>query len=167
MSLFWQTVTNLSDNETTLRRRRFGVIEMRDGRFNKITLRPFPKLISEIEARWIGRWVHRNTEGDRCWLYYNQPLGSHNYLSLQYLVSSRHCSMASARGALAVLDRVAQIKNTAAIVCHGNELFSDRLPERWGWERHMLDYPGRHFIKRFYGDFSRAMSPERYLTPSN
>ena len=159
----WQSVTNVHRDRDVLRRRRFGVIAMCNGRLAAVKLRPYPKFVSHWEAQWIGGWFHSHALGDRCWLYYNQPWGSPNYLALQYLVSTSQCSLASARGALAILDWIAQLKQSSAIVCQGNDHFDERLPQRWGWEPHMLDFPGKHFIKRFYGDFSQVQDVAKYL----
>ena len=162
----WQSVRDLTEGETLLRQRRFGVIEMQAGKLIRIGLRPLPKLISVWEVNWLGGRTHRHTTGDRCWLYYNQPWGSPNYLALQYLVSSGDCTLATVRGALAILEHIARLKDSLALVCQGNALFSDRLPIRWGWEPHLLDFPGKHFIKRFYGDFSSIPPLERYVHSS-
>jgi len=39
------------------------VIEVRDGRLREIRFRPFPKLISGLEAGWLGRWRHGRRPG--------------------------------------------------------------------------------------------------------
>jgi hypothetical protein len=49
------------------------------------------------------------------------------------------------------------IKRSDALLCDVlNERISDRLLQRWGWERHVLDSPRRHHIKRFYGEYPPA-----------
>jgi hypothetical protein len=148
----FQTVTNLTEQAAVLRDRRYGVVEMSSGRLVGIHLRPWPKLISLAEVWCFGGSAHHRVRGDRCWLYYNQPLSCPNYLALPYVVSSREGSLASFRGALLVLDEIARIKRTDAIVCDvTNARISNRLMNRWGWERHVLHSPRRHYIKRFYG----------------
>ena len=58
-----------------------------------------------------------------------------------------------------VLDAIAELKHINAIVCHvTNERITDRLLHRWGWEEHCQDWPGRHFIKRFYGNYPTIKS---------
>ncbi len=53
------------------------------------------------------------------------------------------------RQAALVLDEIAEIKGSWAIVCHAmNPRISDRLFARWGWEPHCAGERGRHFIKR-------------------
>ena len=57
--------------------------------------------------------------------------------------------------ALLVLDEIAKLKRTDAIVCEvSNWRISDRLLTRWGWESHLGESRRRHFIKRFYGDYT-------------
>jgi hypothetical protein len=139
-------------------RRRFGVIEMRNGRLERISLRPWPKSSSLLEARAWGRWLHERQPGNRCRLYYNQPWGCPGFLALRYVVSSRDCTLATFRGALAVLDEIARLKHSEAIVCQAsNSRISDRLLTRWGWQPHTADRRSRNFIKRFYGDYSAAL----------
>jgi hypothetical protein len=58
-----------------------------------------------------------------------------------------------------VLDEIARIKQTDAIVCDvRNARISDRLLRRWGWESHVPQSRRRHFIKRFYGEYPDTRS---------
>jgi hypothetical protein len=153
MRLPFETVVDPLAETETLRARRFGVIEMVDGKLQSIRLRPWPKGSSMVEARWWGQWQHKHRRGDRCLLYYNQPWGSPNYLALQYVVSTRDCRWATFVAALAVLDEIAQIKQSDAIVCDAcNQRFSDRMMDRWGWQP-LGSGLRRTFIKRFYGQY--------------
>ena len=150
----WETTTDLQAGEEILRRRRYGVIEVRDRHLAGIHFRPYPKVISLAEAFCLGKWNHHSLSGDRCWLYYNQPLGHSNFLAVKYIVSSRDCTFATLKAAMTVLEEVARIKNTDAALCHiTNRKISDRLLAREGWERHCLNSFGRHYIKRFYGEY--------------
>ena len=150
----WESITDLRAGEPALRRRRYGVIEAVDARLSGIHLRPWPKMISLPEALWLGRWNHQRLPGDRCWLYYNQPLGHSNFLAVKYIVSARDCSFATLKAAMTVLEEVARIKNSDAALCHiTNGKISDRLLAREGWDRHCLNSYGRHYIKRFYGEY--------------
>jgi hypothetical protein len=151
---FWQTVSDLHSQRDLLRRRRFGVIEMQAGRFSRIALRPLPKLVSDWESRWMGARYHRRAVGDRCWLYYNQPLGHSNFLAIKYMISARDCTFATARAAMTVLEEIARLKGSDAALCDvSNQRISARLLAREGWEQHCLASPRRHFIKRYYGDY--------------
>jgi hypothetical protein len=153
MRLF-ENVTDLASGAETLRRRRYGVIEVADGRFRRVALRPWPKIISGPEILLLGSWHHRRRSGDRIRIYYNQPLRFPNFLVLRYAVSSRRTSMGTLCRALDVLDEVARLKQSDAILCDAaNWRISTRLAARWGWEPHCPSRWHRHFIKRLYGVF--------------
>lgn len=137
-----------------LRRRRYGVIDVRGGRLHRITLRPFPKFVSWPDLTVFGARQHRNRRGDQCLLFYNQPRASSNYLALKYVVSYRDATLATFRGALQVMDAIAALKRSDAIVCDAANLrISDRLAVRWGWEHHCPARWHRNLIKRFYGTY--------------
>jgi hypothetical protein len=154
MFRLWETIHELSAGAAVLRRRRYGVIEVADGRLERVRLRPFPKLISLLGVR-LDNWLcHGRRSGDRCWLYYNQPRSCSNFLALTHVVSTAGASYRTFRLAVNVLDEIARIKRTDAIVCHvANDRISDGLLRRWGWERHAPRLPGRNYIKRFYGQY--------------
>lgn len=148
----FETVTDFFGQAEVLRRRRYGVIDVRGGRLHRIVLRPWPKLVSWPDLTVLGAWQHQHRPGDRCLLYYNQPRRSSNYLALKYVVSYRDATLATFRGALQVLDAIAKLKRTDAIVCDAANLrISDRLATRWGWEPHCPARWHRNLIKRFYG----------------
>jgi hypothetical protein len=151
---FFETITDLLAGAETLKRRAYGVIEMVDGRFDRIYLRPFPKIISAPEIVLFGNRYHRRAQGDRLWLYYNQPRRYPNFLALKYIVSTRHASMKSLTRALEALDYIAQLKHSDALLCDvGNWRISTKLLSRWNWEPHCSSRWHRHYIKRFYGDY--------------
>jgi len=148
-----QSVNLVSEDAEIIRRRRYGVIKMSRGRFVSILFKPWPKVVSLPEV-WLGRGFHRLGSDDRCWLFFNEPKSCPGYLSVPYVVSSKGGTLASFHGALEVLDEVARIKRSDAIVCEvSNPGISDRLLARWGWERHVPTSRRRHFIKRFYGEY--------------
>ena len=70
-----------------LRAGRCGIIEVCDGRLQAIHLRPWPKVISALEIETISLRYHENRPGDRCLLYYNQPLRYPNFLALKFVIS--------------------------------------------------------------------------------
>jgi len=155
MWLLFQTVGDLREEADILRRRPYGVIEMVDERLAGIHLRPWPRVISAAEVRWLGGRFHQHRPGNRCLLYYNQPWGFRNFLTLKYVVSSRDATLRTFRGALVILDEIARIKQSDAALCEASNLrISDRLLNRCGWRRHVPDSDRRHFIKRFYGEYS-------------
>jgi hypothetical protein len=148
----FQTVTDLLAGAELLRRRRYGVIEFCDGRLRRVRLRPFPKIVSTPGIILFGGWYHRRWPGDRIWIYYNQPWQFRNFLVLQYVVSARQTSVATLCRGLAVLDEIARLKQSDAILCEvSNWRISADLLGRAGWVRHCPSRWHRHYIKRFYG----------------
>ena len=130
------------------------MIDVRDGQLAAIHVRRFPKIVSALEIEWLGRRRHNNSPGDRCRLYYNQPRRHGNYLALVYVVSDRDCTFASFRRAVELLDEVARVKQSDAILCDvWNLRISDRLLARWGYEPHKPQRWHRNHIKRFYGAY--------------
>ena len=66
-------------------------------------------------------------------------------------------TLATMLGALAVLDEIARIKQSDAILTDAaNFRISDRFLRRQGWERHTKARYHRNYIKRFYGEYSRV-----------
>jgi hypothetical protein len=58
-------------------------------------------------------------------------------------------------GSMAVLDEIARIKRSDAILTDAaNFRISDRFLRRQGWERHTKARYHRNYIKRFYGEYS-------------
>lgn len=155
-----ETITDLADGAETLRRRRYGVIEAADGRLCSVRLRPFPKIVSIFEPLLIGRWRHRHTHGDRVRLYYNQPRRISNFLVLKYMESTRDASFGTVVRAMAVLDEIARLKGSDALLCDvTNRRISEKLLSRWGWTPHCPARLHRNFIKRFYGSYQSPPKP--------
>jgi hypothetical protein len=149
---FFERITDLAAGVEMLRQRAYGVIETVDGRFRRITLRPFPKIISGAEIFLMGRGFHRRARGDRLWLYYNQPRRFPNFLVLKYAVSSQNASFGSLARALDVLDYIARLKQSDAVLCDAsNRRISAKVLGRRGWVPHCPSRWHRHYIKRFYG----------------
>ncbi len=147
-------IDSIKPNEKIIRHRPYGVIETRNGRFSSIRFRPWPKLVSATEAAIWGAIKNNSTSHDRCQIYFNQPIGHRKFIALKYIESSTGTTLATLWRAMQTLDEVARIKRTDAILGHvTNQRISDRLMERWGWERHLTKNKGRHFIKRFYGKY--------------
>jgi len=151
MPLF-ETVTDLTAGGDVLRRRSYGVIEAADGRFRQVVLRPFPALVSAPDILLIGGLAHRRRAGDRIRFYYNQPRRFPGFLVLKYAESARNTSMTTVTRALAVLDEIARLKQSDALLCDvANGRITAKLASRWGWEPHRPSWFHRHYIKRFYG----------------
>jgi hypothetical protein len=159
MRRLFETVSDLDAQAETIRTRRYGVIELCEGRVVAVHLRPWPKLVSLVGLLW-GQAYHKYIGGDRMWVYYNQPARWPNFLAVKFVVSSRNTSWATARRALAVLDDIAQIKRSDALLCDAaNFRLSPRLLAREGWERHTSSRWHRNYIKRFYGSYPRLWMP--------
>jgi hypothetical protein len=151
MSLL-RTITDLSRDADSLGRRPYGVIEVAQGRFCRVILRPFPKVVSLPGVVLIGGWRHRRCAEDRIRLYYNQPRRAANFLVLKYVQSGRKTTLATLVRGLAVLDEIARLKASDALLCDvSNRRISSRLLRRYGWEPHCPAWFHRHYIKRFYG----------------
>jgi hypothetical protein len=151
MPLF-ETVTDLQEGAEKLRRRPYGVIEVVDGRFHQVVLRPFPKIVTAPGILLIGGWRHEHRQGDRIRLFYNQPRRFGNFLVLKYIESDRNTSLATLNQAMAALDEIARLKGSDALLCDvSNWRISTKLIGRWGWEPHNPSRYHRHYIKRFYG----------------
>jgi len=157
MPLF-QAVTDLTRHAEAIRRRRYGVIEVVDGSFRRILLRPFPTILVGPEVLWLGQWMHQRRAGDRLLLYYNHPRRFPNFLALIYALSARRTSVRSVHVALEVLDEVARVKKSDALLCDAsNWRISERFMQRYGWVPHCPTSGWhRHFIKRFYGKYPAA-----------
>jgi hypothetical protein len=149
---FFTRITDLDAGAELLRRRAYGVIEMVDGRLSQVRFRPYPKIISAPKIAFFGNLFHGRACGDRLWLYYNQPRRFPNFLVLKYIVSARDTSFGSVARALDVLDYIARLKHSDALLCEAaNRRISARLIGRWGWVPHCPSSRHRHYIKRFYG----------------
>jgi hypothetical protein len=160
----FQTVYDLEQESNTIRRRAYGVIEVADGKFQHIRLRPWPKLISTMEINLTAGLKTNRIEKDICRCYYNQPFFHSRFLTLMYIQSSLATTRNTLVTTLNVLDTVARIKQSNALLTEvTNQRVSDRAMIRWGWERHCLNSKHRHFIKRFYGTHPESWyaSPER------
>ncbi|MEX2119456.1 MAG: hypothetical protein WD847_07665 [Pirellulales bacterium] len=147
--MYFETVTDLAEQAERLRVRRYGVIEVVGARLRAVRLRPFPKLASLAGAALLGHWFHERRLGDRCLLYYNQPRRFPNFLALQYLLSARRTRLATVLSALAVLDEIARLKRSEALLCDASNVrLSDRVLARYGWQPHCPSRWHRNFIKR-------------------
>lgn len=154
MSIRTAPITDLNADSERLERRSHGIIVTSAGRLEAIHLRPWPKLVSLPEIWPVGPRYHARGSGDRCRLYFNQPRRMPNFLALKYVVSTEGTSYATCLAALAVLDAVAQIKGSDAIVCDAaNFRLSDRLLARLGWQPHKPQRWHRNYIRRFYGTY--------------
>jgi hypothetical protein len=160
MAALWKTLSDLSSGAEELRRWRYGVIDVRRGQLHNIQLRHWPKMVSLASVVW-GQWYHKHMPGDRMRLYFNQPIMHPNFLALKFAISAKHTTWATAHRALLVLDEIAQIKQSDALLCDAaNFRLSPRMLAREGWQPHAASRWHRNYIKRFYGDFPRLWLPQ-------
>jgi len=162
LSSLFQTVTDVDADKEIIRRRAYGMIEVRDQSLHAIHFRPYPKLISIAEIKWANYWKSRSTNEsrpDRVVLYFNQPIMHRNFLSLNYFVSDSNSTLASIAVCLSVLDYIAMVKRTDAILTEiTNPRIKDRHLSHFGWETYLEKSSKRNWIKRFYGQY-----PERFV----
>ena len=154
MGRFIQTIHDLRSSQERLASKPYGVIVAEQGVFQSVQIRPFPKLSSLAETLWIGGFSHRRIQRDRVQVFYNQPLRHPNFLVAKYAVSEFGTTLATLRAAFKAFNEIARIKQVDAILCHiVNRRITDRFMQYWGFERHRLSAKGRHYIRRFYGEF--------------
>ncbi len=144
-----------------LRRWRCGRIVMQAGRLVEIQHRLTCGSVSVAQVWWQAKYG-RNDD-DICWLDYHQPFGMHGFLTLDYIRSGTLAGYKSFIGACHVLDEIAKVRGASAIVAHvTNGNISDRLLTRLGWQQHMTQWSGRHWIRRFYNGFPET-NLHRYI----
>jgi len=140
-----------------------GRVTMADGQLVQIRCGVIPRRVS-VARVWMETKLRSNRH-DRCNLHYHSPLFA-QYLSLDYVLSSRQTRLATFRGACQMLDEIARLRSAVAIFAHVSTMeISDRLLLRWGWQRHLLSARGRHWVKRFYNGYP-VIELERYLAQS-
>lgn len=157
----WQTLPRL-------RQTRSGMIDVRQGRLERIALRSRPALVTLADAWLLGRLRHRFAHGDRCRLIYAQFPGVDEYLTLQLCVSHRDATIATLHRGWTVLQQIAELKGCAGVVAQiTNPRLSDRVLARYGWQRHCLHWPGRHFIFRLEQSGGTASHPRLWAASSS
>ncbi len=145
-------VSHVAHGAGLLRQRSCGRIVTSGGRLEAVYGRWWPHLGNMLQVLWDVNL--RTMPADRCELYYHQPLSSPGFLTLSYVHTGPATSLATLYAATLVLDEIARLRQAQALVAHlTNDRISDRLMNRWGWQPHCLQWSGRHFIKRFYGEF--------------
>ena len=156
MNRWFEIATDLTKDAELLRRRRFGVIETVEGDLRQIRLRPFPTFASLAGVLFSGERQHARQVGDRCLIYYNQPFRAPKFLAVVYAISTRRTTYRTFYAATRVLDEIARLKGSDALLCDiGVSRISDRLMRRWGWEPHCPQRWHRDYIKRFYGKYPK------------
>ena len=141
-----------------------GRIVMRDGKLVAIRKRHWAATASIARVWFQTRFKPGNS--DQCVLdYRSSRLGG--LMVLDYIRSGPKTRLATVRGACQILDEVARLRQSVAILAHvSTGAISDRLLTRWGWEPHATNLAGRHWIKRFYGQYP-SVTTERYVIKSS
>lgn len=135
-----------------LRLWRCGQIVTDAGKLVTIRHRPWP-CAGSVAQVWLHARVTRWND-DRCVLDYHQPLGMRGVLTVDLIRSGERAQYQTFSAAVHLLDEVARIRKCKALVANvSNASLSDRLMTRFGWERHLEHWPGRHWIKRFYDGY--------------
>lgn len=138
-----------------IRRWRYGRIVMQAGRLVEVQRRLTCGSASVAQVWWQAKYG-RNDD-DICWLDYHQPFGMPTFLTLDYIRAGSLAGYKTFAGACHVLDEIARIRGSNAIVAHvTNHNISDRLLSRLGWEQHMEQWSGRHWIRRFYDGYPES-----------
>lgn len=144
-----------------IRRWRCGRIVMRGGQLVEIQRRLYVGSVSVAQVWWQSKYGRGND--DSCWLDYHQPIGMPGFLTLDYVHSGTSAGYKSFIGAVHVLEEIARVRGASAIVAHvTNRNISDRFMRRVGWEQHLTQWRGRHWIRRFYDGYPNSCL-ERYL----
>ena len=134
---------------------------MQNGHLLHIKKRLMCGSVSMAQVWWQAKYGRSDDE--ICWLDYHQPLGMPTFLTLDYVRSGKHAGFKTFVGACHVLDEIARIRGAVAIVAHvSNGNLSDRFMQRMGWEEHMENWSGRHWIRRFYDGYPKS-TLHRYL----
>ncbi|MGB7346091.1 MAG: hypothetical protein WBD20_17875 [Pirellulaceae bacterium] len=144
-----------------IRRWKCGRIVMQNGQLIQINRRLTCGSVSMAQVWWQAKYGRMND--DICWLDYHQPRGMPQFLTLDYIRAGSQAGYKTFLGATQVLNEIARVRNAMAIVAHvSNGSISDRFMERQGWERHLDDWSGRHWIRRFYDGYPESVL-SRYL----
>lgn len=132
----------------------YGMIEATNGQTSFVQIRPFPKMISIAEAMWLGGFAHKRIKRDRVQVFYNQPRAHKNYLIAKYAVSELGTTLATMRASFKTFMEIARLKQADAAMCEViSRRVTDRIMAYWGFEPHNPKSRGRHYIRRFYGDY--------------
>ncbi|MCC9658613.1 hypothetical protein [Rhodopirellula halodulae] len=139
--------SSIEANASAISRIRCGRIVTREGQLERIEQHWFANHVSVAQVWWQNQ--RNSLDGDVCQLDFHVPWGMKAFVTLDYIRTGNQARYATFIGACNVLNEVARLKNAYAIVAHvTNSNISDRFLKRAGWERHLEDWPGRHFIRR-------------------
>ncbi|WP_146577007.1 hypothetical protein [Neorhodopirellula pilleata] len=141
--------TDFDRDDDAIARIRCGRIVMEHGKLVSVERHLWSSPVSIAQVWWESE--RGRIRGDVCYLDYHIPRGLPQFITLDYIRSGQQTRYRTFIGACHILNEIAKRRQSAAIVAHvTNARISDRLLQRQGWERHMPQWRGRHFIRRFY-----------------
>jgi hypothetical protein len=147
--------TDIRSSTEALQRWRCGRIVVQQGRLVRVEHRLMCGSASMAQVWWQIKYGR--TDDDLVWLDYHQPLGIPRFLTLDYVRSGTQAGYRSFLAAINLLNEIARIRSAQAIVAHvSNGKISDRFLRRQGWQQHMNDWNGRHWIRRFYDGYPQS-----------
>jgi hypothetical protein len=152
-------VTDVRTHANTLKQWNRGRITMRNGKLVSVRRRQFYMPASIARVWFQARFKPGNR--DQCTLDYRcNRIGG--FMVVEFIQSGPSTQLATLRGACQILDEIARLRQSVAILAHvSTSAISDRLLKRWGWEPHAGTLSGRHWIKRFYSGY-RSIDLDRY-----
>lgn len=143
------SLTDFHAEHEKVRRWRYGRIVFEKGCFVRLEKRLMCGNISMAQVWWQAKYGR--SDDSICWIDYHQPLGTPTFLTLDSIRAGSKAGYRSLSGAVHLLHEIARIRNSHAIVAHvSNSKISDRFLSRMGWEQHLHQWSGRHWIRRFY-----------------
>ena len=150
----FQKVFDIREGHGVISKHRYGMIVAEKGQISFVQMRPFPKLISMMEALWVGGFAHKRIRRDRVQVFYNHPMSHDKFLAATYAVSDLGTTLATIRAARNCMDEIARLKGCDAALCEvTNKRVSERVLSYWGWQPHNPNRNGRHYIRRYYGEY--------------
>ena len=141
------SVTSIEGNADRIRSWNYGELELFDGKLLGIYPRWWPRIPSKWES--FRDNAFRSLPTDVCRTYYAFPRRAPGFMSVLYALSGPKTQYTTFYRAVVVLDEIARLRDSDAIVCQVINLqASERLMNRWGYVRHALARGDNHYIKR-------------------
>ncbi|MEZ6078739.1 MAG: hypothetical protein R3C56_24620 [Pirellulaceae bacterium] len=123
-------VTDVAASVELLRVRRSGRIVTQAGRLQAVYGRWWPYTGNLLQAKWDA--LLRPVASDRCELFYHQAGAEGGFLTLSYVRSGKGTSPTTCYAASLVLDEIARLKQTSAMVCHVTNAYQPSLARAAG-----------------------------------
>ena len=141
------SITQLDVAMNRLQAIRYAEVVLRKGHFVAIYPRWWPRIASHWDA-WKDSYL-RPLNREECRVYYSFPMGSPDYMAINYVVAGPSTSYSTLMRAMMTINTIATSRNASGIVCQAtNSRLTERLMSRWGFEKHALSLGDDHYIKR-------------------